>query len=79
MTNERIAMIGIIITLITVLSNLSIYLVSGGFSAGNKLTKIELEMKMIRQEIKASNDKQEASNKMQDYRVEQLENKINNK
>ncbi|BAY16884.1 hypothetical protein NIES21_27180 [Anabaenopsis circularis NIES-21] len=63
MTTERI---GMLVTLVTIVTQAGLYLLSGGFSAGGKLTKIESEMRMIRQELKAANQ-------MQDYRINKLE------
>ncbi|MBD2592888.1 hypothetical protein H6G74_00920 [Nostoc spongiaeforme FACHB-130] len=63
MTTERI---GMLVTIVTVVTQTGLYLLSGGFSAGGKLTKIESEMRMIRQELKAANQ-------MQDYRINKLE------
>ncbi|MBD2489439.1 hypothetical protein [Aulosira sp. FACHB-615] len=63
MTAERI---GMLVTSVTIITQAGLYLLSGGFSAGGKLTKIESEMRMIRQELRASNQ-------MQDYRINKLE------
>ncbi|MBD2416069.1 hypothetical protein H6G80_03130 [Nostoc sp. FACHB-87] len=70
LTNERIAMLGVFITLLTISSNVVVYLISGGFSAGTKLSEIKSDIKIMRNDIKSSNQ-------MQDYRIKQLEEKIN--
>lgn len=63
MTTERITML---VAIVTILTQSGLYLLSGGFTAGGKLTKIESEMKMIRQELNSAN-------RMQDYRINKLE------
>lgn len=63
MTTERV---GMLITLITILTQAGLYLLSGGFSVGTKLSDMQAEMKMIRQELKSANQ-------IQDYRINKLE------
>ncbi|WP_016951250.1 hypothetical protein [Anabaena sp. PCC 7108] len=70
MTNERIPMtserVAMMITMLTIVTQGGIYLLSGGFAVGGKLNEIESELKLIRQEVVAANQ-------IQDYRLDKLE------
>ncbi len=66
MTTERVTML---ITVLTIVTQGSLYLLSGGFAAGGKLNQIESEMKLIRQEVVAANQ-------IQDYRLDKLEARL---
>ncbi|MCC5638519.1 hypothetical protein LC593_22330 [Nostoc sp. CHAB 5844] len=63
MTAERI---GMLVTIVTIITQAGLYLLSGGFTAGGKLSQIQAEMRMIRQELKSANQ-------LQDYRLNKLE------
>lgn len=63
MTAERLTML---ITVLTVATQLGFYLLTGGFAAGSKLHQIESEIKLIRQEVVSAN-------KIQDFRLDNLE------
>ncbi|MBD2503125.1 hypothetical protein [Anabaena azotica] len=67
-TSERVIML---VTVVTVVTQGALYLLSGGFAAGNELSQIRAELKLIRQETTAAN-------RLQDYRLEGLEAKIKN-
>jgi phosphoribosylformylglycinamidine (FGAM) synthase-like amidotransferase family enzyme len=60
---ERVMML---ITLVTVFIQGGFYLLSGGFSIGDKLSGVTAEIKLLRQEVAASNQ-------IQDYRLDKLE------
>lgn len=64
---ERLMMI---FTLITALTQGALYLATGGFSAGSRLEKNSSELALLRKEL-------EAQNKLQDYRLGILEQKLN--
>ncbi|WP_353930963.1 hypothetical protein WJM97_22335 [Okeanomitos corallinicola TIOX110] len=63
MTTERATML---ITILTIVTQVALFLVSGGFTVGGKLTAIDSEIKILRQEIMGQNQ-------VQDYRIERLE------
>ncbi|MTJ12352.1 hypothetical protein FJR11_07030 [Anabaena sp. UHCC 0187] len=62
---ERVTML---ITVLTVATQVGLYLLTGGFAAGGKLNGIESEIKLIRQEVVSANQ-------IQDYRLDKLEGK----
>jgi hypothetical protein len=69
MTTERPVnanTIAVFITITTIVTEVAIYLLTGGFAAGGKLSEINSEIKMLRHEVAASN-------KIQDYRLDKLE------
>lgn len=63
MTIERVTML---ITILTIVTEIGLFLVSGGFTVGGKLSDIYSEMKILRQEV-------QAGQKIQDYRLDKLE------
>jgi hypothetical protein len=63
MTTERVTML---ITVLTIVTQGGLFLLSGGFAAGGKLSDISSEMKILRQEVTAANQ-------IQDYRLDKLE------
>jgi hypothetical protein len=62
-STERVTMI---ITILTIATQAGLYLLTGGFAAGGKLSDIESEIKLIRQEVVGANQ-------IQDYRLDKLE------
>jgi hypothetical protein len=62
-STERVTMI---ITILTIATQAGLYLLTGGFAAGGKLSDIESEVKVIRQEVVGANQ-------IQDYRLDRLE------
>jgi hypothetical protein len=56
----------VLIAILTAAVQSGLYLLSGGFAAGDKLSEINSEVKLLRYEVSASN-------KIQDYRLEKLE------
>ena len=58
--------IAILVTIITVITESVIYLLTGGFAAGGKLSEINSEIKLLRQEVAGANQ-------IQDYRLDKLE------
>jgi hypothetical protein len=68
-TEETPASAGLVTTIITILTittQVGLYLLTGGFAAGGKLNGIESEIKLIRQEVVSANQ-------IQDYRLNKLE------
>ncbi|MGM3305104.1 hypothetical protein ACSQ6I_03815 [Anabaena sp. WFMT] len=63
MTAERLT---VLITVLTVATQSGLYLVSGGFSVGSKVSDINAEIKLIRSEVIAQNE-------IQNYRLNKLE------
>ncbi|TAF07775.1 MAG: hypothetical protein EAZ77_08680 [Nostocales cyanobacterium] len=63
LTTERVAML---ITILTIVTQAGLFLVSGGFTVGGRLSDITSEMKILRQEVAASNQ-------IQEYRLDKLE------
>jgi hypothetical protein len=63
MSTERLTML---ITVLTIAIQSGLYLITGGFAAGGKLTQIESEIKLIRQEVTSANQ-------IQDFRFGKLE------
>jgi hypothetical protein len=63
MSTERLTML---ITVLTIVTQSGLYLLTGGFAAGGKLTQIESEIKLIRQEVTSANQ-------IQDFRLGKLE------
>jgi hypothetical protein len=59
LTNKWLAIAGTVINLITIFANTMLYGITGGFSAGKQLTEIKAEMRMIRHELKTSNQMQD--------------------
>ncbi|BAZ50503.1 hypothetical protein NIES4103_31190 [Nostoc sp. NIES-4103] len=67
LNTERLMMI---FTLITAITQGGLYLATGGFSAGSKLEKTSSELALLRKEL-------ESQNKLQDYRLNVIEQKLN--
>jgi hypothetical protein len=63
MSTERMAML---ITILTAVTQGGLYLLSGGFAVGGKLSDVTAEIKLLRQEV-------QASNQIQDYRLDKLD------
>ncbi|MGB3422702.1 MAG: hypothetical protein WBA52_20165 [Dolichospermum sp.] len=55
-----------LITIMTIATQLGLFLVSGGFTVGGKLSNIDSEMRLLRQEV-------QAANKIQDFRLDKVE------
>jgi hypothetical protein len=69
MTNEKLINangITLLITILTVATQSVFYLLTGGFAAGGKLSEMNSEMKLLRQEAAGANQ-------IQDYRLDKLE------
>ena len=69
MTNEKPISsnaVMVFIAIITAAIQSGLYLLSGGFAAGDKLSEMNSEIKLLRHEVAASN-------KIQDYRLDKLE------
>jgi len=64
---EKVTML---ITVLTVVTQTGLYLLTGGFAAGGKLNGIESEIKLLRQEVSSANQ-------IQDYRLDKLEGVTN--
>jgi hypothetical protein len=62
-TNERIAML---ITVVTIASQSGLYLLSGGFSIGSRVSDMAAEIKLLRSDLVAQNN-------IQNYRLDKLE------
>jgi hypothetical protein len=56
----------VLITVITIVTQSGLHLLTGGFAAGGKLSEINSEVRLLRHEVAAAN-------KIQDYRLEKLE------
>ena len=54
------------ISILTVITQCGLYLLSGGFAAGGKLSEMSSDIKLLRQEIAATNQ-------IHDYRLDKLE------
>ncbi len=63
MTAERLAML---ITVLTITTQSGLYLITGGFSMGNRVSDMTSEIKLLRSEVVAQNE-------IQNYRIEKLE------
>jgi hypothetical protein len=55
-----------LVTIMTIATQLGLFLVSGGFTVGGKLSNIDSEMRLLRQEV-------QAANKIQDFRLDKVE------
>jgi hypothetical protein len=71
MPNEKDGIINangimVLITAITIVTQSGLYLLTGGFAAGGKLSEINSEVRLLRHEVTASN-------KIQDFRLDKLE------
>lgn len=55
-----------LVTIMTIATQLGLFLVSGGFTVGGKLSNIDSEMRLLRQEV-------QAANKIQDFRIDKVE------
>ncbi|WP_227789458.1 MULTISPECIES: hypothetical protein, partial [unclassified Nodularia (in: cyanobacteria)] len=62
MTIERMTAL---ITVLTIVIQSGLYLVSGGFTIGNRVTEITSEIKLLRSEVVSQNE-------IQNYRIEKL-------
>jgi hypothetical protein len=58
-----------LIALLTVFAQGGLYLLSGGFTIGDKLSGVVAEIKLLRLEVTASNQ-------IQDYRLDKLESSL---
>jgi len=56
----------LLITILTVATQSVFYLLTGGFAAGGKLSEMNSEIKLLRQEVAGANQ-------IQDYRLDKLE------
>jgi hypothetical protein len=63
MNTERL---GVTITIITITVQVGLYLLSGGFSVGSKVSDMGAEIRLLRSEITAQNE-------IQNYRLDKLE------
>ena len=55
-----------LVTIMTIATQLGLFLVSGGFTVGGKLSNVDSEMRLLRQEV-------QAANKIQDFRLDKVE------
>ncbi len=62
-SSDRVPML---ITVLTITAQAGLYLLSGGFTAGSKLSEMNSEIKLLRQEVAGTNQ-------IQDYRLDKLE------
>ncbi|MBD2569689.1 hypothetical protein [Anabaena lutea] len=63
MSTERLTML---ITVLTIATQSGLYLITGGFSIGSKVSDMGAEIKLLRSEIVAQNE-------IQNYRLDELE------
>jgi hypothetical protein len=55
-----------LVTIMTIATQIGLFLVSGGFTVGGKLSNIDSEIRILRQEV-------QAANKIQDFRLDKVE------
>lgn len=55
-----------LVTMATITTQIGLFLVGGGFTVGGKLSDIDSQMRLLRQEV-------QAANKIQDYRLDKVE------
>ncbi|MBD2628848.1 hypothetical protein [Trichormus variabilis] len=67
MSTERLTML---ITVLTIATQSGLYLVTGGFSIGSKVSDMGAEIKLIRSEVVSQNE-------IQNYRLDKLEASLN--
>lgn len=64
MSSERV---GMLIAVLTIATQSGLYLLSGGFSVGEKVSNMNSEIRLLKNEIISQNQ-------IQDYRLDKLEN-----